>query len=89
MPESRCKFCYCEDPKVQAQWMRPEAIKFMARNRNTPAITLELDSKVYLLAKSLCDLRVLKFMDYNRSDRIVTYTWTDYGRALLQELKAA
>ena len=86
--ETRCSFCYSEVPREQVKWLRDEAKRFMRRNRNRQHIHVGPRSQFVGMARSLSELRVFRLDSYRAANRIATYTWTDYGRALLQELAA-
>ena len=79
---TRCDFCFAVPPTAQAEWMKTEAVKFMNASRNKETIHVGPRSKSFALAASLMQLRVFKLKRHDRSSRVSSYTWTDYGHAL-------
>lgn len=84
--ESRCSFCYAERPSEQARWLRAEAVEYLRRNRNREHIHVGPRSKFRSMARTLQEMRVLRFESYRPGSQVVTYSWAPYGKALLQEL---
>ena len=78
-----CCFCARPTPQVAIWGLQPEVVSFIKANAKRPHVHVSAPSVIHRTLKGMGVLKVIR-----KTERMVSYEWTRYGRAIVQHLAA-